>query len=163
MAGYEQLVGLRPEDPVMSGEEKYALHGSAITKVQLRDMIRLCKGCKVHWDCIRKALTAFHVLGEGVVTIGSCTIKSKLGNSTYSFQFNPPTELHAWLALPGGVIVDVGLAGAILKGKALRDKRGPFLVGNKTVVLAANPPAWVKYQAVETIKAEDREAPVPFL
>ena len=148
----QKIVTFLDDNEVMTGKEKYPVIGKAISNNQAKKIILKCKGLKLYWDCIDKAKRAQEILKRGKVVFGSCTIWSGDWQSNYQFLFNPPYELHSWLELENGQIIDIGLAGAILKGSILRDDIGPFLVNRKPKILAGYPPKWIEYKVYEYLK-----------
>jgi len=132
------------EDRLLTGHEKFKIHGDAINEKQLKAIISACKGLKYHWNCRKKALQVKNIIG-GVVILGETMILSGDLKSAYGHYFNPPYEFHAWVQLPKGVIVDVALPGLIETGLNFSDDQGPFIVGREPVVLAGRPESWMKY------------------
>ena len=127
----------------MKGDEKYPLIGNQSEISVVNSMIAECKGLPLYAGCLEKAIIAQRYFG-GTIFVGAMKVVSADGNSTYGFDFNPPTELHAWVSIEKGII-DLSLPGVIMRGMKLRDEIGPFLVGRDPSILFGIPPEWLIY------------------
>jgi len=132
-------------DVLMNGDEQYPLIGNKSRVAIVNSMIAECKGLPLYAGCLEKAIIAQKYLG-GTIFIGAMKAISEDGTSTYGFDFNPPTELHAWVEVQG-LTVDLSLPGVIMRGLKLRDEIGPFLEGRTPSVLFGIPPEWLLYSA----------------
>lgn len=134
-------------DITLKGNESWPVFGDLITQAEADSVIAHWKEWKRHWMCLEKARWIAQNIG-GVVALGELTIYSGKFESSYGFQYNPPFEFHAWVQSDrkGGGIIDLALPGAIEMGMILKDQFGPFIVGRKPIILAANKaPDWLAY------------------
>lgn len=101
------------------------------------------------WSCLEKAQIAQKHFNRGVVVIGSLKIYNKAFDSTYSFEYNPPFEFHAWVQ-DLDLIYDYSLIGCMEIGKLLQDERGPILDREPEFLCFEKPKRWTKYEAHAT-------------
>ena len=138
-------------EPRMTGNEKYKFIGDPrLAPKDIRKKIaKDFKGCFLHWDCIDKAKIVKKYLGGNVV-VGKLIVLSLDLCSSYSFEFNPPYELHAWNVI-GQKPVDFSLPGVILKGRSMKDKFGRILTGRKPCINLGADVKWLDYRPHEVL------------
>lgn len=142
-------------EPVLTRMHRYPVVGRVVPLRDVKAIERKCRGLMVYWNCIEKARVAWRHLRVGRVVVGSLMVRSGNNTSAYGHHFNPPFELHAWLDLDGGNILDMGLPGVIAKGLKLRDKDGPILIKRRAIILNGQPIDWLHYEEAEEIGGED--------
>jgi len=144
---------MMPEEPVMTGEEKFSVFGLGLPKKEVELLLEQCKGLKLCWDCEEKAMLMWNHIKKGVMVIGEMKVWDKKFTATYGFEYHPPFEFHAWIEERGPdgrrIIYDLGLPGVIIKGLSTCDEIGPILSGRKPVVLVGRPPKWIEYKGRE--------------
>ena len=125
-------------DILMTGEEEWPILGTAIRRATTREILLKFKGLKYYWSCLEKAEITKSIIG-GVLCVGSTHILSTNGGGgSYGFNFKPPFGFHAWVEKDQNII-DLALPGVIEMGLQFEDEYGPYLVGNKPVILASRP------------------------
>lgn len=107
-----------------------------------------------YYDCIQKAKIVAAFFGVKNITLGSMFVQSVEPNVGYGYDYNPPLELHAWLGLHNGIIIDFALAGTIEKGLKTKDSIGYFLIDREPIILAGTPPPWIRYTPHEVLPLE---------
>jgi hypothetical protein len=139
-------------DAILTGEEIYPIIGDGdiiITPDELISIQANLAGFNRYWNCLEKAWKTYSFLEAGELTIGTMLVWNEGHRSNYGFYYNPPLEFHAWLAFPGGRILDVALPGVIERGLWTFDEVGAAIVNRVPVVLAGIPPDWLEYRAKE--------------
>ncbi len=134
---------------LMTGDERYPIIGDLLS-VEKADMIcSMFKGLFLTGSCVEKNSIASHVIGGAkVLVVGAMRVLSADGRSAYGFDWNPPTELHAWIQ-EGDSVIDLSLPGVIIRGMMTSDEEGPFLVGLTPAILAGPVPDWLIYEPKE--------------
>lgn len=143
------------EDPhiLLTGEERYPLiGGSDYTDSHTRPLQIGLKGLPRYGGCLEKAKIAQREFG-GVIIMGRLAIYSAINGGLYRFDYNPPTEFHAWLQFVPGWILDLSLPGVIERGMKMTDELGPIIEGRVPAILFGKPPAWAIYEAVIQIRS----------
>ena len=142
---------LKEDEPVLTGEELYPLVGSAVPTETIHDIQKQLKGMRRHWHCIPKAQAAQRILGAGVVVVGELMVWRVDMMGSYGYFFNPPYEVHSWLVLGKGGILDVALPGVIEMGLITADADGPILEHRSPVILNGRPEPWMAYRHKEIL------------
>jgi hypothetical protein len=142
----------------LTGNERFPVIGGMLPQKLIDKVQRKFQGFPKFAGCLEKN-TFGKLLWGGKLVMGSLEIYAKVNHGRFSYQFNPPTEFHAWLVFPDldNQILDLALPGAIQRGLSLRDELGSFLEGRKPVILAGHPPAWLKYKSEVEIILETKE------
>lgn len=141
---------------LMTGREKYPLlPGACILQEVVEEISSKFEGLALTSDCLEKNEIVQRELRsklhfQTIQCLGAIRVISGDGLSLFGFDFNPPIEFHAWLALRNTpkVIIDFSLPGLIIRGLGGGDANGPFLVNREPSILASEPPPWVIYQPV---------------
>lgn len=133
----------------MTGNEMFPVIGGWPDALLLvPTLMQKCKGLNPFWDCLQKAIIVEqHILNTGVVMLGSCHVYNDTMDATYGYDFNLPTEFHAWWQPDeySKFIIDIALPGVISKGMLVIDEQGPLITGRLPVILAGKAPNWVEY------------------
>jgi hypothetical protein len=134
-------------DFLVTGDESYPIIGELLTPLACSAIFKKMEvaGLNRYWDCLPKAKIVLDHLGQGELKVGSMYVWSGDMLSNYGYEFRPPFEFHAWVAI-GEDIVDMALPGVIEKGLSTRDEIGPALVGRSPVILAGPPLPWMTYK-----------------
>ncbi len=142
------------DEDELGGDEQFSIIGSNkdISRQAIMELQKKFIGFLRYGDCVRKAMYAQTILGVGELALGEMYASSICGGGGFGYAFNPPRELHAWLDLGNGEILDMALAGVIQNSMRLL----PELIFHEPVILCGKPPYWAKYQA-EELSDEYRE------
>jgi len=133
-------------DNELTGNEVYPIAGDLLTPEDAAIIFQKLRGVNKHWFCLNKADIVRDYLGEGEIHAGSLHVWSKGMKSNYGYDFHPPLEFHAWVAIGEGII-DVALPGVIERGLATSDKLGSILEGREPIILAGAPLHWLQYKS----------------
>lgn len=139
----ERVVNDADFSVLMTGEERYPTIGFDLYAITVDLILAEFAGLPLYAGCYEKAMIAAKYF-SGTVVFGAMRVLSDDYMSAYGFDYNPPTELHAWIRLHN-MIIDFSLPGVILRGMKLSDEQGPFLKGREPAILMGPPPDWLLY------------------
>jgi hypothetical protein len=154
---------------IMTGEEMYPVIGFfsdiiidltgplictdesrlTLSKHEVAELMKMCKGLNLYWNCLEKAILVRKYMGRGVVCIGQMYIWNSDFTANFGYGFNLPYEFHAWWQEnedKKSPIIDIALPGVVLKGSKLADEVGPIIVGREPAILVGYPHNWMVYE-----------------
>jgi hypothetical protein len=153
------------KDAVMTGEERYPIISTVslsthTKKVMLLDMVKMCKGLNLYWNCLEKALIVRNYFRFGYVVLGSLYVYNENRSANYGYEYRPPFEFHAWWQddlSQDSPIIDIALPGVILKGKSIVDEFGSILSGREPCILVGRPLDWMEYKPLDMFKCLEED------